>query len=378
MSERYDPIYVTRSFLPPLEDFTNMLGEIWESRILTNGGSHHQALEAALCDYLGVPFISLTSNGTIALQLALSALDINRGEVITTPYSFPATSHVISLAGAMPVFVDIGHALFNLDPSGLEAAITERTRAIMPVHCYGLPCEGEAIAEIAARHDLPVLYDAAHAFAVKEAGGSVLNHGRFAALSFHATKVFNTFEGGAVVCQSAEDKQRIDRLKNFGIANEVEVELAGINGKMSELNAAIGLLQLRYIDDALAARAVVDARYRKGLADIEGIVVPEPSQAARHNCSYFPILIDEARFGESRDALYERLKSAGVFARRYFYPLLSNLPMYADLPSAALTSLPRANVVAEQVLCLPIHPELSEADQGRVISAIKGERSWVS
>lgn len=348
-----------------------MLGEIWHSRVLTNAGPYHQALEAALCEYLGVPFISLANNGTVALQLALMALDIKDGEVITTPYSFPATSHVIALAGATPVFVDIGQERFNLDPAALEAAITPRTRAIMPVHCYGLPCAGPAIAEIAARHDLPVIYDAAHAFGVRDAEGSVLNYGRFATLSFHATKVFNTFEGGAVVCHSAEDKQRIDRLKNFGIANEVEIELAGINGKMSELNAAMGLIQLRHIDEAIAARAAVDRRYRQDLAGIEGIIVPDPSPAAQHNYSYFPILLDEARYGESRDALYERLKTDGIYSRRYFYPLLSNLPFYAGLPSADPARLPHANAIAEQVLCLPIHPELSDADQDRVIGGIR-------
>ncbi len=367
-----EPILVTRSHLPPLSEFVPMLEEMWRTRVLTNAGPFHQQLEAALCDYLGVPFISLTSNGTVALQLALMAAEVDGGEVVTTPYSFPATTHVVALAGARPVFADIGQSVFNLDPAQLEAAITPRTRAIMPVHCYGWPCDGEAIAEIAARHSIPVIYDAAHAFAVEDVAGSVLNRGRFATLSFHATKVFNTFEGGAVVCQTAEDKQRIDRLKNFGIASETEVEVAGVNGKMSELNAAIGLLQLRHIDEAISARAAIAARYHQTLAGIEGITVPDDSTARRDNHAYFPILVDPARYGESRDALYERLKGAGIYSRRYFYPLLSNLPLYADLPGADPQSLPEANAVAEAVLCLPIYPALEPTEQDRVIDMIRG------
>lgn len=374
MSEAEEPIYVTRSHLPALAEFTAMLERIWETRILTNAGPYHQQLEAALCEYLGVPFISLTNNGTVALQLALMALDIGGGEVITTPFSFAATTHVIALAGAKPVFVDIGQDTFNLDPEKLEAAITGRTRAILPVHCYGRPCAGEEIAAIAARNGIPVLYDAAHAFGVKDSGGSVLNHGRFSTLSFHATKVFNTFEGGAVVSRTSEDKQRVDRLKNFGIASETEVELAGTNGKMSELNAAIGLLQLRHVDAAIAARGALDARYRERLAGIAGVTVPPAPARARQNHSYFPILIDEAGYGESRDALYERLKTRGVYSRRYFHPLLSNLPLYRDLPSAQRQALPRANALAESVLCLPIYPDLAEADLDRVVEAIGDRR----
>jgi dTDP-4-amino-4,6-dideoxygalactose transaminase len=364
------PIFVTRSHLPPLAELQPMLEEIWRTRILTNAGPFHLQLEAALCEYLGVPFISLAANGTVALQLALMAAGVDGGEVITTPYSFPATTHVIALAGATPVFVDIGDSVFNLDPLKLEAAITEKTRAIMPVHCYGWPCDGGAIARIAERHGIPVIYDAAHAFGVDAAAGSVLNYGRYSTLSFHATKVFNTFEGGAIVSATAEDKKRIDRLKNFGIASETEVELSGINGKMSELNAAIGLLQLRHVDGAIAARAAIDARYRAELAGIAGIKVPDESTAVSPNYSYFPILVDEARYGESRDALYERLKTAGIYSRRYFYPLLSNLPLYRDLPGADPQSLPQANAIAESVLCLPIYPELTSEEQDRVIAGV--------
>jgi dTDP-4-amino-4,6-dideoxygalactose transaminase len=371
VSDCGDPIYVTRSFLPPLEEFTAMLETIWKTRNLTNAGPFHQQLEDELCTYLGVPFISLTGNGTVALQLALMAMGVDGGEVVTTPYSFAATTHVIALAGATPVFADIGQSVFNLDPASVEAAITPRTRAILPVHCYGRPCDVDAIADIAARQAIPVLYDAAHAFGVDCHCGSALNHGRFSTLSFHATKVFNTFEGGAVVSQTAADKQRIDRLKNFGIASETEVELAGINGKMSELNAAIGLLQLRHIDQAIAARAAVAARYREQLTGIAGITLPPPPEALRQNHSYFPILVDESRYGESRDALYERLKSRGIHSRRYFYPLLSNLPMYRTLPSANPQHLPGANAIAEAVLCLPIYPELKQADQGRVVDGVR-------
>lgn len=365
------PIYVTRSFLPPLEDFVPLLEEIWQSRVLTNGGGFHQALETALGEYLGVPYISLVCNGTVALQLALLAARIGGGEVITTPFSFPATSHTIALAGATPVFADIGESVFNLDPAAAEAAITERTSAILPVHCYGRPCDVAAFERLSAKYDIPVIYDAAHAFGVNGSdGASVLGHGRFATLSFHATKVFNTFEGGAVVMQNAADKLLIDRLKNFGIASETEVELAGINGKMSEINAAMGLLQLGHIDQVIAGRARIDARYRESLDGVCGITLPDASKAARQNHSYFPILIDAKAYGESRDALYERLKAQGIHSRRYFYPLLANLPMYRGLPSASTALLPQANAIADSVLCLPIFPEMTEADLVRVIDAI--------
>lgn len=353
-----------------------MLETIWHTRTLTNSGPFHQQLEAALCEYLGIPFISLTCNGTVGLQLALMAAGVNGGEVVTTPFSFPATTHVIALAGATPVFVDVGHSVFNLDPAKLEAAITPQTRAILPVHCYGRPCDADAIEAIAARHGIPVIYDAAHAFDVTANDSSVLSHGRFSTLSFHATKVFNTFEGGAIVSQSAEDKLHIDRLKNFGIASETEVELAGINGKMSEINAAIGLLQLRDIKQAIAGRAAIDAFYRERLAGIDGIIIPPAPAATRQNHSYFPILVDEAKYGESRNALYHRLKEHGIHSRRYFYPLLSNLALYGELPSANPQLLPEANALAERVLCLPIYPDLDEIDQAQIIELIRDRQLW--
>ena len=364
------PLFVTRPALPPLADFTAVLEAIWESRVLTNGGPYHKQLEADLAAYLGVPFVSLVNNGTVALQLALLALDINDGEVVTTPYSFAATSHAIAIAGAKPVFADIGQSHFNLDPALAEAAITPQTRAIMPVHCYGRPCDVEAFEAIGARHGIPVIYDAAHAFGVTHGNGSLLNYGRLAVLSFHATKVFNTFEGGAIISQSAEDKARVDLLRNFGIASEEEIPEIGINGKMSEINAALGVLQLARVDGDIAARAEVDRAYRDHLQGVAGILVPDLPQG-RANYGYFPILIDAAEFGRTRDAIYDQLKQAGVFARKYFYPLLSNLAVYRAYESAAPENLPRGNAAARDVLCLPIYPGLDLADVAQICAAIR-------
>lgn len=353
---RTEPIYVTQPYLPPLEEFIPYLRQIWDKKILTNGGPFHQQLEQALCDYLGVKHIALFTNGTIALVTALQALRI-AGEVITTPYSFVATSHSLLWNGIKPVFVDIDPNTFNLDPEKIEAAITPQTTAIMPVHCYGHPCDVEAIQKIADNYNLKVIYDAAHAFAVQDAGGSILRHGDMSVLSFHATKVFNTFEGGAIICPDAKTKIRIDQLKNFGHVGEVTVVAPGINGKMSEFNAALGLLQLKYIGQALARRQGVDAAYRERLKHVKGIFCLNDAGETVANYAYFPILV-EADYPLSRDALYQKLKDNGIHPRRYFHPLITDFPMYRGLPSAHHGNLPVATAAAQQVLCLPIYPDL--------------------
>jgi dTDP-4-amino-4,6-dideoxygalactose transaminase len=350
------PIYVTRPSLPPLEGFIPYLETIWNNKILTNCGPFHQQLEVALCKYLGVEHIALFTNATIALITALQALRIT-GEVITTPYSFVATSHSLLWNGIKPVFVDIDPNTLNLDPQKIEAAITTQTTAIMPVHCYGHPCDVDAIQKIADNYNLKVIYDAAHAFGVKCHCGSILNHGDLSVLSFHATKVFNTFEGGAIVCPDAKTKLRIDQLKNFGFVDETIVVAPGINGKMSEFNAALGLLQLKYVDQALARRKEIDTTYRKCLENIKGIRCLNDAGEKIANYSYFPILV-EADYPISRDDLYNKLKSSGIHSRRYFYPLISEFPMYRGLPSAHTDNLPVATAVAQQVLCLPIYPDL--------------------
>lgn len=365
-------IYVTNPFLPPLEEFLPSLKKIWESRVLTNGGPFHQELEAKLCDYLGVKHISLFTNGTIALVTALQALRIS-GEVITTPYSFVATSHSLTWNSIKPVFIDIDPETFNLDPKLIESAITPTTTAIMPVHCYGIPCDVEAIKKIADKYNLKVIYDAAHAFGVKHESLGLLNYGDLSVLSFHATKVFNTFEGGAIVCPDAATKKRIDNLKNFGFVDETTVVSPGINGKMSEINAALGLLQLKHVDFAIEKRGDIATLYRDSFSKIEGVTAPPPSRATRHNHSYFPILIDES-FGMSRDELYDLLKKHDIYARRYFYPLISEFPMYKDLVSSKPSNLPVAHLVASRVLCLPIYPDLSADDQNRVISFISNKK----
>lgn len=362
-------IYVTQPYFPPLEEFIPYLQEIWDNKVLTNGGPMHQQLEKALVDYLGVPEVVLFNNGMNALLTALQALDIN-GEVITTPYSFIATTHSIMWNKATPIFVDIDPTTLNLDPSKIEAAITEKTRAIMPVHCYGNPCDTKAIVDIAAKHNLKIIYDAAHAFAVKDAGGSVLRYGDLSILSFHATKVFNTFEGGAIICHTPEMKQKINVLKNFGIADETTVVAVGINGKMSEINAAFGLVQLKHIDQALKAREEIDQAYRKGLANIKGIKVVDTTGQTQHNYAYFPILVTQD-YPLSRDELYQKLKDHHIFARRYFYPLISEFETYKHLPSANKAVLPVANKIAEQVLCLPIYPNLELAAIEKIINLLR-------
>jgi dTDP-4-amino-4,6-dideoxygalactose transaminase len=362
------PIYVTEPYLPPLEEFIPYLEKIWESKRLTNGGPFHQQLEAALCEFLGVQHIALFTNGTVALVTALQALRIT-GEVITTPYSFVATAHSLLWNGIKPVFVDIDPDTFNLDPKRIESAITPQTTAIMPVHCYGRPCDVEAIQQIADNYNLRVIYDAAHAFGVRSSSGSLLNHGDLSVLSFHATKVFTTFEGGAIVCPDTKTKQRIDHLKNFGFVDEVTVVAAGINGKMSEWNAALGLLQLRYFDETVARRKKIDGAYRTRLRGVRGIRCLPATTAFVPNYSYFPILV-ESDFRVSRDALYRELKNRDIHPRRYFYPLISDFPMYRGLPSAHRDNLPVATRTAQQVLCLPIYPDLDDTALSTIVDAI--------
>lgn len=364
------PIYVTQPYLPALEEFIPFLEKIWDNKILTNGGPMHQHLEQALCEHLGVEHIALFSNGTLALITALQALRIT-GEVITTPYSFVATSHSLLWNGIKPVFVDIDPATLNIDVKKIESAITPHTTAILPVHCYGHPCDMDAIQKIADNYNLKVIYDAAHAFGVKDAQGSVLNRGDLSVLSFHATKVFNTFEGGAIVCPDAKTKHRIDQLKNFGFVDEVTVVASGINGKMSEINAAFGLLQLQYIDNALESRQKINDLYRLHLEGIFGISCVNSSGEQASNYAYFPILVEDA-FPISRDELYQCFKDANIFARRYFYPLISEFPMYRGLQSSAPENLPIANRIAQQVICLPIYPTLPEEDVLKIVSVIKG------
>jgi dTDP-4-amino-4,6-dideoxygalactose transaminase len=361
-------IYVTQPSLPPLDEFIPYLRQIWESKTLTNAGPFHLQLERALCEYLGVEYLSLFTNGTIALITALQALRIT-GEVITTPYSFVATSHSLLWNGIKPVFVDIDPNTLNLDPTKIEAAITPQTTAIMPVHCYGHPCDVEHIQSIADTYGLKVIYDAAHAFGVQLETGSVLKYGDLAALSFHATKVFNTFEGGAIVCPDAKTKLRIDHLKNFGFVDETTVVAPGINGKMSEFNAALGLLQLKGIGEALTKRKAIDARYREGLAGAKGIHCLLDAREKIANYAYFPILV-RPEYSLRRDELYQKLRDNRIYARRYFYPLISDFPMYRGLPSAVHSNLPVAKLAAEQVICLPIFPDLDTFDQEKIISLI--------
>lgn len=362
------PIFVTRPYLPPLEEFIPYLEQIWDSRVLTNGGPFHRQLEQALCEYLGVEHLALFTNGTIALVTALQALRIS-GEVITTPYSFVATTHALVWNNIKPVFVDIDPATCTLDPDKIEAAITPQTTAILGVHCYGNPCAVERIQQIADTYGLKVIYDAAHAFGVKYKDESLLKHGDLSVLSFHATKAFNTFEGGAIVCPDAKTKQRIDYLKNFGFANEVTVMAAGINGKMSEFNAALGLLQLKHFESVIESRRNIDGQYRHLLANMLDLSMLDPLPDISWNYAYFPVFVG-ARFPITRDQLYQRLRDQGIFVRRYFFPLISEFPMYRHLPSAQQANLPVAGKMAAEVLCLPIYPNLDPAVVERVAAEI--------
>lgn len=362
------PLYVTQPFLPPLQEFIPYLEKIWETKKLTNGGPFHQEFEEALCRFLGVEHISLFTNGTIALVTALQSLRIT-GEVITTPYSFVATAHSLLWNGIKPVFADIDPNTLNIDPARIAAAITPHTTAIMPVHCYGHPCDVEAIQRIADNYNLRVIYDAAHAFGVGGDSGSVLVHGDLSVLSFHATKVFTTFEGGAIVSPDAKTKQRIDHLKNFGFVNEVTVVAPGINGKMSEWNAALGLLQLKYVAAAIAHRGKIDGIYRERLQRIRGIRCVPRADGCVDNFSYFPILVENG-YPLSRDELYRHFKEREIHPRRYFYPLISDFPMYRGIPSAHRENLPIAAQIASSVLCLPIYSTLSDEDVHRICDVI--------
>lgn len=366
-----DKILVTSPLLPDLKEFYRYLEQIWESKWITNNGSFHKQLEKALAEYLGVEYISVFTNGTLPLITALQAIGLTKGEVITTPYSFVATTHSIWWNQLTPVFVDIEEETCGMDPAKIEAAITENTVAIMPVHCYGKPCKTKEIDAIAKKHGLKVIYDAAHAFGVKVNGESILNAGDISTLSFHATKVYNTIEGGALVCHSAEMKHQIDNLKNFGFRGEVTVEAPGINGKMDEVRAAYGLLNLKQVDAAIEARQKVANAYRAALRNVKGIRFFDDMVGVRHNYSYFPIFVDAEQFGMTRDELYEKMKAENVYGRRYFYPLITAFEPYREYPTAAASNLPVATKVADQVICLPMHHELSEIDIKRIIDCIR-------
>ncbi|MGH8380247.1 DegT/DnrJ/EryC1/StrS family aminotransferase [Pseudomonas sp.] len=369
-----NPITVTSPLLPSLEEFIPYLEKIWESKRLTNAGPFHEQLEQELAEYLGVKHISLFSNGTLALVTALQALRIT-GEVITTPYSFVATAHSLLWNNLKPVFVDIDPRTNNLDPQRIIEAITPATTAILPVHCYGIPCDVEGIQEVADTYGLKVIYDAAHAFGVRQNGTSILNNGDLSILSFHATKVFNTFEGGAIVCQDEKLKRRIDFLKNFGFTDEVTIMATGINGKMNEIQAAFGVLQLRHIDNALERRRLVYERYRSALEGLDGISILQQPEGLDWNYAYCPILVDGERFGLSRDELYERYRAQDILVRRYFYPLICEFPMYRGLPSSDLGQLAHAHQVSRQVLCLPIYPDLEAQTQAKIIEVLLGARA---
>ena len=362
-------ITVTLPLIPPLEEFIPYLEEIWDNKWITNNGQFHQRLEKALCDYLGVGFLCLFTNGTLPLITALQAMHIS-GEVITTPYSFVATTHALWWNGIKPVFVDIDPITCNLDPKKIEAAITPRTTAILPVHCYGTPCDAESIQAIADKYGLKVIYDAAHAFGVEKDGMSILKMGDMSTLSFHATKVFNTAEGGALIVKDAETKREIDFLKNFGFAGETEVVAPGINSKMDEIRAAYGLLNLQHVDDAIEKRHQVAVWYREALRGVKGIRFFDDMSGVKHNYSYFPIFVDAAEYGMTRDELYFKMREHGVWGRRYFYPLISSFNTYCASPSASPENLPEATRVANEVICLPMHHALSKEDVNMVIRQI--------
>lgn len=364
-------ITVTQPLLPPLEEFIPYLQDIWDRRWLTNNGHYHQELEKALCEFLGVKYVSLFSNGTLALVTALQALRIS-GEVITTPYSFVATTHSLWWNGIKPIFVDVEPDTYNIDPEKIEAAITPRTTAIMPVHVYGNPCDVERIQEIADAYNLKVIYDAAHAFGVMKNDKSILNYGDLSTLSFHATKVYSTIEGGAIVCHNEKMKRHIDDLKNFGFRDEVTVIAPGINAKMNEVQSAFGLLSLTKVNDAIAQRKNIAEYYRDYLKDIRGITFLRDLPNVKHNYSYFPIFIDSEVLGITRDELYFKLKENGILGRRYFYPLISEFSTYRGLQSSGIDNLPEAHKVSESVICLPLHQNICEKDILRILNVIQG------
>jgi dTDP-4-amino-4,6-dideoxygalactose transaminase len=364
------PLTVTQPYLPPLEEFIPYLEDIWDSKWLTNNGRYHQELEEALCRYLGVKYISVFSNGTQALVTALQGLRIT-GEVITTPYSFVATTHALWWNNIKPVFVDIDPDTYNLDPSKIEAAITPRTTAILPVHIYGNPCDLKRIHQIADIYGLKVIYDACHTFGVRVGGVPIEGFGDLSVMSFHATKVFTTFEGGAIVCHDEATKTRIDRLKDFGFVNETTVVAPGINGKMNEFQAALGLLQLKHIDGGIQRRRLAATGYRDRLSGVRGIRFLQDIPDVRHCYSYFPVFINREAFGAARDEVYERLRTSNIYGRRYFYPLISQFPMYRGLESAQRGRMPVAELATEQVICLPLHSELTETDLDMITEVLK-------
>lgn len=366
------PITVTSPLLPDLKEFEKYLEDIWNRKWLTNNGEYHKQLEKALAEYLGVEYISLFTNGTLPLITALQALELYEGEIITTPYSFVATTHSIWWNRLTPVFVDVDPITGNIDPDKIEAAITEKTVAIMPVHVYGTPCDTDKIQKIADKHNLKVIYDAAHAFGVKVNGKSILQAGDISTLSFHATKVYNTVEGGALVCHSAEMKNKIDHLKNFGFSGEITVDAPGINSKMDEIRSAYGLLNLQQVDKAIESRKSTAEKYKTALRGVKGIRFLEDIEGVHHNYSYFPIFIDSKEYGMSRDELYAKLKENNILGRRYFYPLISEFSPYKDYPSAKTENLPAATRLANSVLCLPMYAFMEDEDIQRVISVIKG------
>jgi dTDP-4-amino-4,6-dideoxygalactose transaminase len=365
------PITVTQPFLPPLNEFIPYLEDIWERKWLTNNGFYHKELEKALCGYLKVPYISLFTNGTLPLIVALQALEIT-GEVITTPYSFVATTHALWWNGIKPVFVDIEEKTGNLNPDRIEAAITPKTTAIVPVHVYGTPCNTEAIQKIANKHGLKVIYDAAHAFGVEKDGESILNAGDISTLSFHATKTYNTAEGGALVCHDETMKKKIDYLKNFGFAGETNVVLPGINGKMDEIRAALGLLNLKYVDHTIEKRQKIASLYRQELKNVMGITMMPELPNVKSNYTYFPVFINKDAFGISRNELYEKLKKHNIYGRRYFYPLISSFSPYRNLESAKRENLPVAAKLADSVICLPVYADLEIKEVNKICDVIKG------
>lgn len=365
-----EPIYVTSPLLPSLDEFTTYLKQIWDGKILTNNGIFHQQLEKELCNYLKVPYLSLFTNGTLPLIVSLQALRIT-GEVITTPYSFVATTHSLWWNGIKPIFVDIDPKTCNIDPEKIEAAITPQTTAIMPVHVYGKPCDINRIQEIADKYGLKVIYDAAHAFGVEVNGESILNAGDISTLSFHATKVYNTVEGGALICHDEKTKKRIDYLKNFGFAGETTIVAPGINGKMDEIRSAFGLLNLKIVDKAIEERKKIAQQYRNGLKDVAGITFMHDISGVRHNYSYFPIFIDPEQYGITRDELYFKMRDNGIWGRRYFYPLISSFSTYKGLKSANQDNLPVATKISNSVICLPIYQGLDSENIEYIINIIK-------
>jgi dTDP-4-amino-4,6-dideoxygalactose transaminase len=371
MDKADKPVYVTQPFLPPLEEFQEYLTDIWETKWLTNNGKYHKMLEKALCEFLGVKYVSLFSNGTLALVTALQVLRIT-GEVITTPFSFVATTHALWWNNIKPIFVDIEPNLCNLDPEKVESAITPQTTGILPTHVYGNPCQVARLKEIADTYGLHLIYDAAHAFGVKTSGQSVLMFGDLSVLSFHATKVFTTFEGGAIICHDERTKKRIDYLKNFGFAGETTVVAPGINAKMNEFQAGLGLLQLRYFDQVVDKRKHLSKRYKDALAGIDGVSFLEQSPEVVYNYAYFPMFVDVEKYGRTRDDLYDHLKSHNYYGRRYFYPLISTFNSYKSLPSASPKNLPVATEKADQVICLPIYPALDAKHVENIGAIIRG------